>query len=79
MQGGVLSPAVLFTLYIDSLLNDLKDLGVGCHWDGTYVGVMCYAVDIILLAPDRAVFVLTTTDRQTDYVTPCACSRGNNN
>ena len=49
-QGGVLSP-VLFTLYIDALLNDLKDLGVGCHWDGTFVGAMYYADDIILLAP----------------------------
>ena len=49
-QGGVLSP-VLFTIYVDCLLKDLRNLGVGCHWEGTFVGAMCYADDNILLAP----------------------------
>ena len=53
-QGGVLSP-VLFTVYMDILLNMLKDLdcGVGCYWDGVFVGSLGYADDIIiiLLAP----------------------------
>ena len=49
-QGGVLSP-VLFTVYMDILLNMLKDCGVGCYWDGVLVGALGYADDIILLAP----------------------------
>ena len=49
-QGGVLSP-ILFTLYIDDLLMDLKDQGVGCFWDSYFVGALCYADDLVLLAP----------------------------
>ena len=48
-QGGVLS-SVLFTVYMD-ILNMLKDYGVGCYWDGVFVGALGYADDIILLAP----------------------------
>ena len=32
-QGGILSP-ILFTVYIDKLLQWLSKLGVGCHWRG---------------------------------------------
>ena len=49
-QGGVLSP-VLFTIYLDSLLDGLEGLGVGCHLDSCFVGALCYADDLILLAP----------------------------
>ena len=49
-QGGVLSP-VLFTIYIDDLLMNLKSLGVGCYWDGLFTGAVCYADDLALLAP----------------------------
>ena len=49
-QGGVLSP-VLFTIYMDILLNKLKECGVGCYWDGLFAGALCYADDLILLAP----------------------------
>ena len=41
-QGGVLSP-VLFSVYIDELLQRLQTLGVGCHWEGMFVGSLCYA------------------------------------
>ena len=46
-QGGVLSP-ILFTVYIDDLLLDLHQLGVGCFWNQHFV---CYADDVALLAP----------------------------
>ena len=46
-QGGVLSP-ILFTLYMDDLLNDLT---IGCFWDSVYAGAFCYADDLVLLAP----------------------------
>ena len=49
-QGGVLSP-ILFTVYIDELLQQLKQLGVGCFWKHHFIGAVCYADDIALLAP----------------------------
>ena len=49
-QGGVLSP-ILFTLYIDDLLTDLSNLGVGCYWGHLFAGALCYADDLVLLAP----------------------------
>ena len=41
-QGGVLS-LILFTVYIDDLLLDLHQLGVGCFWNQHFVGALCYA------------------------------------
>ena len=49
-QGGMLSP-ILFSLYIDDLLMELAESGVGCHWDGLFVGALAYADDLTLLAP----------------------------
>ena len=36
-QGGVLSP-LFFSLYIDDLLEKLKNNGTGCHIGYTFVG-----------------------------------------
>ena len=47
-QGGVLSP-IVFTVYIDELVQRLQKLGMGCHWEGTFVGGLCYADDLALL------------------------------
>ena len=52
-QGGVLSP-ILFTVYVDELLLQLKQLGVGCHSMHHFVGAVCYADDLSLLAPSQA-------------------------
>ena len=49
-QGGVLSP-ILFTVYLDDLLKKLEENGVGCFWSHYFVGAVCYADDIALLAP----------------------------
>ena len=51
-QGGVLSP-ILFTVYIivDDLLLELERQGIGCYWNKHFVGAICYADDITLLAP----------------------------
>ena len=46
----MLSP-VLFTVYIDDLLHELEKSGVGCYWNQHFVGALCYADDIALLAP----------------------------
>ena len=50
-QGSVLSPA-LFSIYMDEILHNLRDLGVGC-----YVGeVLLDDADyLVLLAPTRTV------------------------
>ena len=47
-QGGVLSP-ILFSLYLDSLIDELRSLNVGCHVNGLFVGAVVYADDITLL------------------------------
>ena len=49
-QGSVLSP-VLFAVYLDGLLQKLSETGVGCYRGTHFVGAVCYADDIALLAP----------------------------
>ena len=49
-QGGVLSP-VLFTLYIDKLLNRLRQSKLGCYVGDIFMGAFAYADDVALLAP----------------------------
>ena len=49
-QGSVLSP-VLFAVYLDGLLQKLSKTDVGCYWGTHFVGAVCYADDIALLAP----------------------------
>ena len=48
-QGGVLSP-ILFSIYIDSLLQKLKDSGLGCHVGRTFAGAFDYADDLALIS-----------------------------
>ena len=50
-QGGVLSP-VLFTLYIDKLLNRLRQAKSGCYVGDIFMGSFAInADDVALLAP----------------------------
>ena len=53
-QGSVLSPA-LFSVYLDDLIQKLRQLGLGCHIGGWWMGACGYADDLILLAPVRSV------------------------
>ena len=43
----------LFNLYIDDLLCDLRQSGLGCHVGTCAVNVIAYADDIVLLSPTR--------------------------
>ena len=49
-QGAVLSP-MLFAIYLDPLINRLRDCGAGCHIGNTSTNVFGYADDLLLLAP----------------------------
>ena len=53
-QGSVLSP-VLFSVYLDGLLKELRRLQLGCHIGGCWFGALGYADDLIILAPNREV------------------------
>ena len=52
-QGGVLY-SILFNIYIDKLLLNLKGSSYGCHINNTFVGALCYADDVTLLSPSIA-------------------------
>ena len=49
-QGGILSP-ILFNLYVDDLIIELKHKGDGCYVLNCFVGCIMYADDLILLSP----------------------------
>ena len=49
-QGGALS-LILFTIYIDDLLVEPEKQGIDCFWRHIFVGAVCYADDIALIAP----------------------------
>ena len=52
-QGGVLSPH-LFIIYVDDLINDLRQLNNGCFIAELFMACIIYADDICLLAPCRS-------------------------
>ena len=48
-QGGVLSP-LLFAIYVDDLISELRQSGYGLHIGSLFIGSILYADDIALLA-----------------------------
>ena len=48
----MLSP-VLFTMYIDTLLIELKNLGYGCYIGTKYMGSFSYADDFVIITPSQ--------------------------
>ena len=53
------------SVYIDGMLQQLRELGVGCHLGGWWYGAACFADDLFLLAPSRtaASMMLETCER----------------
>ena len=51
-QGAILSP-IFWCVYADPLLQRLRALGLGAHIAGLFVGAVCYADDVLLIAPTR--------------------------
>jgi len=51
-QGAVSSP-ILFCIYINDLIKQLRLSTIGCQIQGIYLGIWVYADDIILLSPSR--------------------------
>lgn len=49
-QGAIISP-ILFCVYLDTLLLELKRAGIGCHIGHLFAAVLAYADDVLLLAP----------------------------
>ena len=45
---------MLFSVYLDDLICELRQANVGCHMNGYFVGAVIYADDITLLDPTRS-------------------------
>ena len=52
-QGAILSP-LFWSVYVDPLLKRLRTLGLGAHVAGLFMGAVCYADDVLLIAPTRS-------------------------
>ena len=52
-QGAILSP-IFWSVYADPLLKRLRALGLGAHVAGLFMGAVCYADDVLLIAPTRS-------------------------
>ena len=53
-QGGVLSP-VVFTVYVDDMIERLSDSKLGCFIGDIYLGCIMYAHDVILISASVAI------------------------
>jgi len=52
-QGGILSP-LLFSDYIDELLDKLQNSSFGCRIGHLYAGALGFADDLILICPTES-------------------------
>ena len=52
-QGAILSPFI-WAVYADPLLQRLRSLGLGVHIGGKFMGAVCFADDVLLIAPTRS-------------------------
>ena len=52
-QGAVSSP-LLFSIYIDGLIKELRGSGLGCRIEQFFYGCLGYADDLLLLSASRS-------------------------
>ena len=52
-QGAVNSP-LLFSVYIDGLIKELRLSGLGCRLDRFFFGCLGYADDLLILSASRS-------------------------
>ena len=50
VRQGAISSAFFFSVYIDDLLQILKESRIGCHIDGIFFGAFIFEDDILLLS-----------------------------
>ena len=65
-QGGT-SSAILFAIYIEGIIHQLRRSKIGCTIFGEYVGVQIFADDIYLLCPTRS-GLQTMVNKCNDYL-----------
>ena len=51
-QGAILSP-IFWAIYADPVLKCLRKIGLGAHIAGLFMGAVCFADDVLLIAPSR--------------------------
>ena len=52
-QGGVMSP-LLFGVYLDTLIVQLRECGFGCYVGPQFCGCLAYADDLVIMSPTKA-------------------------
>ena len=52
-QGGIMSP-LIFSFYINHILEQVSSMPMGCSLFGYKTGIICYADDILLLSPSAS-------------------------
>ena len=62
-QGAILSP-IFWAVYADPLLRRLRELGLGAHVAGLFMGAVCYADDVLLIAPTRSAMQRMLTEME---------------
>ena len=50
VRQGAVSSAILFAVYIDEILRNLRKAKIGCHINGIFYGALVFADDILLLS-----------------------------
>ena len=51
VRQGAVSSGILFYFYLNSVLRTISDLPIGCYLSGVKMNILCYADDIVIMAP----------------------------